>query len=318
MGRSGGGGGGRSGGGGGSRSRSSGGGRSHSSSGRSSYRSSSSSRSYSSSHHHHHHYHGGGYYHGGGLSFGAVVAILFLILCIGVCLADSFGSMSVTKSTVVREKIETGASNNEGYLYDDAGWIGNKTKFERGMKYFYDKTGVIPFVCIIDNIDGDYDVSEKELEQYAIAMYDELIDDEGHFLLALWDHGGEWMYWTAMGAQVGTVMDQEACDILFDYIDKYYYEAATEEEFFSLAFEKAADRIMQAPTNFWDFAKKAAIPVSLVILAIVGFSFWKRKVKRDKEKAEETERILKATMSNMVDAASTPTPSTDNLLDKYK
>ena len=310
MGRSGGGGGGRSGGGGGSRSRSSGGGRSHSSSGRSSYRSS-SSRSYSSSHHHHH-YHDDDY-HGGGNSFGAVVAILFLIFCMCVCLVNMFGSAGVTKSTVVREKIETGASNNEGYLYDDAGWIGNKTKFEKGLKYFYDKTGVIPYVCIIDNIDGDYDVSEKELEQYAITMYDELIDDEGHFLLALWDYDGEWMYWTAMGAQVGTVMDQEACDILFDYIDKYYYEAATEEEFFSLAFEKAADRIMQAPTNFWDFAKKAAIPVAVVITAIIAFSFWKRKVKRDKEKAEETERILKATMGNMVDVS-----ASNDLLDKYK
>ena len=57
-------------------------------------------------------------------------------------------------------------------------------------------------------------------------------------------------------------MDDEAVGILADYLDRYYSSDLDDEEFFSLTFEKTAERIMTVTKSPW--------PTVLIVVAVVA------------------------------------------------
>jgi hypothetical protein len=97
--------------------------------------------------------------------------------------------------------------------------------------------------------------------------------------------------WYWRGALAATVMDNEAIDILMDYITKYYYQdhLYNEEEFFSKAYDDAAKRIMTVHRSPW-------IPVMIVagiaVILLLLFIWWRRSKEQKNKEAEQTERIL--------------------------
>lgn len=234
MGRGGrgGGGGGRSFGGGGSR----GFGMHSSSSHRGGYNSSSYRNSYSSNgrfhggYHTHINYFGGGSYYPSQrtpLSIVVSIAIWTLIIFTLVVSFSSTNSESgVTKSTVKREKLESTYVSDDTIGYtDELGWIENSSKVKTGLRNFYKKTGVVPYVYITDNIDGDTsgNYTQDECEKFGNKIYDRLFNDEGHLLLVFCEYRpSEYNSFYIVGNAAKTVIDDEAGEILLDYIDKYY------------------------------------------------------------------------------------------------
>lgn len=306
MGRGGGGGGGggsRGGGGhsGGSRGgsyRSSGGSRHSSSSSFSSGRRS----GYSSggSHYHHSPHYGGGYArHYSTVSNPIIQAFVTIIVCIILCVAVIqmvSGGGNITKSTVDREPLDKKyVTVGNGPMFEDhIGWIRSPKTVEKGLKYFFDKTGVMPYLVITtDEAMGyPYGATGSDCWDYANKVYDEMFTDEGHlvFVFASEDESDYYNMAACTGAQAKTVIDDdEALEILYDYFDSNWWSDKDEDDFFADSFKSAADRIMKKTPNY-----TVVVIVGFTVLGtvIVALLIVKQVHKRKKEEAEETERIL--------------------------
>lgn len=124
-----------------------------------------------------------------------------------------------------------------GYFTDELGWISDSSALTAGMEQFYRETGVQPYLYLFDNIDGNYNPSDAQVEAFAHSVYDRLFEDEAHLLVLFWEYGNQHEAWYLAGTQASAVIDTEAGDILIDNIERYYYDRSLNEEtFFSKAF----------------------------------------------------------------------------------
>ena len=327
MGRAGaGGGGGGHSGGGHSSSRSSGG--HHVSSGSSGRRAGGGGSSYSSRSS----YGGGGFYGGGfyprpprrstvivshGGSFNAVISlIIFVVVLIaafgGFPSSNSSSTKSVPKSTQNRERLESGVGYDNNCIVDNIGWFDNVTKTEKSIKKFYDKTGVQPYI-VLNAYDSTL-LTDTAKEEYAKKWYDEHIKNESTFLYMYFaepdtDNDVGYMAYVN-GKQVSSVMDSEAIEIFWAYVDKYWYSDMSTDDMFTTIFTKTADRIMTKSTTAADVGNNAVkvIGVIVVFAGIIIVMVVRRKHKA--EEAKETEKILNTPLDGDSEA--------DDLLKKYK
>ena len=231
----------------------------------------------------------------GGIGCGIVIALFALILLVSVfsaCMdsydtADSYSS-SVAASTVEREALPASAVNETAYYTDaDGDWIHNASQLESGLRHFYKKTGVQPYVYILPN---GTTTSTSDLQSRAEKLYGELFTDDAHFILVFCDDGeGGYNCGYAVGSQAKTIMDSEAISILADYLDRYYSDfSLSEEEIFSKAFSDAADRIMTVTGSTARTTTKVLGGVAVVAL-IAGTVIIVVK-KRDEQKKAEAKR----------------------------
>ena len=327
MGRAGaGGGGGGHSGGGHSSSRSSGG--HHVSSDSSGRRAGGGGSSYSS----HSSYGGGGFYGGGfyprpprrssvivshGGNFNAVISlIIFVVVLIaafgGFPSSNSSSTKSVPKSTQNRERLESGVGYDNNCIVDNIGWFDNVTKTEKSIKKFYDKTGVQPYI-VLNAYDSTL-LTDTAKEEYAKKWYDEHIKNESTFLYMYFaepdtDNDVGYMAYVN-GKQVPSVMDSEAIEIFWAYVDKYWYSDMSTDDMFTTIFTKTADRIMTKSTTAADVGNNArkVIGVIIVFAGIIVVMVLRRKHKA--EEAKETEKILNTPLNGDSEA--------DDLLKKYK
>lgn len=327
MGRAGaGGGGGGHSGGGHSSSRSSGG--HHVSSGSSGRRAGGGGSSYSG-----HSSYGGGRFYGGGFyprpprrstvivshggNFNAVISlIIFIVVLIaafgGFPSSNSSSTKSVPKSTQNRERLESGVGYDNNCIVDNIGWFDNVTKTEKSIKKFYDKTGVQPYI-VLNAYDSTL-LTDTAKEEYAKKWYDEHIKNESTFLYMYFaepDTDNDVGYMTYVnGKQVPSVMDSEAIEIFWAYVDKYWYSDMSTDDMFTTIFTKTADRIMTKSTTAADVGNNAVkvIGVIVVFAGIIAVMVIRRKHKA--EEAKETEKILNTPLNGDSEA--------DDLLKKYK
>ena len=236
----------------------------------------------------------------GGCGCGFLIAVIVIILVIALILSigswpggssGSSGSSDITKSTIAREPLPTGSVKETGYYTDELNVIKDRNTLLEGMKYFYQETGVQPYLFLTGSADGVGTApSMEELENMANQLYDELFTDEAHLILIYYEYQDSYVNYYLSGAQAKTVIDEEAGDILLDYLDRYYYdESLTYEEFFGKVFRESADRIMTITRSPW-------IPVMMVLgavlLAILLFVWWIRAKRQRNLEAKQTEDIL--------------------------
>lgn len=278
---------------------------------RSSYSSSRSRSSYSSGSHssYHHHYSSGprfvyvnnsGNHYGGYRSSGSYVDSgrlirIFVWIILGIVvlstLYDIAGSDDVQKSTIEREKLSSsGIVELDEYFTDELGWISSRSEVEKGMKHFYKETGVQPYLLITDTIEGtSTDFSESTFEDFANDYYDNLFEDEAHLLVIFFERDGMYRTCCVVGSEAKTVVDEEAREIILDYIDHYYYSDYSEDEFFSRSFSESADRMMKITPDYkWVIG---LLIVCAVILFIV-YRWWKKNKQHKLDEMNEAEKIL--------------------------
>lgn len=277
-------------------------------------------------------YGGGGFYDGGfyprpprrstvivshGGNFNAVISlIIFVVVLIaafgGFPSSNSSSTKSVPKSTQNRERLESGVGYDNNCIVDNIGWFDNVTKTEKSIKQFYDKTGVQPYIVL-----NAYDsalLTDTAKEEYAKKWYDEHIKNESTFLYMYFaepdtDNDVGYMAYVN-GKQVSSVMDSEAIEIFWAYVDKYWYSDMSTDDMFTTIFTKTADRIMTKSTTAADVGNNAVkvIGVIVVFAGIIVVMVIRRKHKA--EEAKETEKILNTPLNGDSEA--------DDLLKKYK
>lgn len=277
-------------------------------------------------------YGGGGFYGGGfyprpprrstvivshGGSFNAVISlIIFVVILIaafgGFPSSNSSSTKSVPKSTQNRERLESGVGYDNNCIVDNIGWFDNVTKTEKSIKKFYDKTGVQPYI-VLNAYDSTL-LTDTAKEEYAKKWYDEHIKNESTFLYMYFaepdtDNDVGYMAYVN-GKQVSSVMDSEAIEIFWAYVDKYWYSDMSTDDMFITIFTKTADRIMTKSTTAADVGNNAVkvIGVIVVFAGIIVVMVIRRKHKA--EEAKETEKILNTPLNGDSEA--------DDLLKKYK
>lgn len=254
--------------------------------------------------------------HGG--NFNAVISlIIFVVVLIaafgGFPSSNSSSTKSVPKSTQNRERLESGVVGyDNNCIIDNIGWFDNVTKTEKSIKQFYDKTGVQPYIVL--NAYNSTLLTDTAKEEYAKKWYDEHIKNESTFLYMYFaeadtDNDVGYMAYVN-GKQVSSVMDSEAIEIFWAYVDKYWYSDMSTDDMFTTIFTKTVDRIMTKSTTAADVGNNAVkvIGVIVVFAGIIIVMVVRRKHKA--EEAKETEKILNTPLDGDSEA--------DDLLKKYK
>ena len=306
----------------------------------SSHRSGSSSGSSHSSYHsgpagkvprgpivHHHHYYGRRHYGGGGVYGGnsgcgggcltsVILVILILVLfgIVGAVLNSDNSSVAENgvESTIVREKLDTKDGFTNDCIKDELGWFDNETKTETGLKRFWNETGVQPYI-LLRKYDSSLTTNEEKIA-WAENYYEEHFDTENIFLFVYFEEKDEdeigYMSYVN-GHDTSRIMDSEAMEIFWNYLDSNWVKDISTDEMFLDTFDDTAKTIMHTAKTKEEAQKEkasawkwSAVAVTVIGAGIVAVVLVNKRNKRKKEEAEERERILKTSVSDLVDEKS--------------
>lgn len=274
----------------------------------------------------HNHYYGGygGYRrsYGYGRSFGVfrpvqsilstIITAVALMMIFSVVMSMLRGSGGIPASTVARERVDTRNAYVNDCIVDEIGWIQNPSRLSRNLQEFYEKTGCQPFVYL-KAYDSEMS-SETAREAWTQEYYDTTFADRQNTLLYVYfcdrnDEGyGDSCLW--MGTEASIVMDSEAVDIFWAYLDYDWdtWDTNDNDGMFADVFSKTASRIMVKTTTANDVKAKLLVIVGIVVVAAAAIVIIRMVFKRQKEAAEETAAILNAPLGRT---------SADDLADKY-
>lgn len=220
---------------------------------------------------------------------------LSIVLAIIVIVAGLIAARpNIQQSTVERSKLDSSLCTKVDTWYqDDINWIHDEKTLLKGLKTFYDKTGVQPYLWITDNINSKAKPNTSDFETALKSKYSELFKDEGHVIVCFMESSPSvyaTYYWAGSAAK--GVIDDEAGEILLDVIDSKYTSDLSDEEMFSKSFSDAATRMMKV-----GHTTKQLIIIAVIVLLCLGFVvsvyLWvKTRAKARAEEAEETQRIL--------------------------
>ena len=227
---------------------------------------------------------GGGYYRRrGGCGCGAGPAVILVIVIMvlvlgwtgmraGVSSGSTDDGTGIPVSTHTRTKLAADQLTPiDAYLTDEDALLHDTVNVEKSLQYFYDKTGVQPYLYITKASQGE--PQSSDVEDRAFAEYASLFGtDEGHLLVMYVPiSGGKYDYsyyvYYLPGDNTRRVFDDEAADILLASLNYYYDESDLPDKMFSRAFRETADRMMSTS------AKHAGLSAGswvLIGVAVVG------------------------------------------------
>jgi uncharacterized membrane protein len=251
----------------------------------------------------HTHYSGGRIYPGssargcgcGTTSIFFIIIAIIIVFVIASDASDIFGGSgggNVAKSTVVREPLPKGSVKETGYYTDELNLLLNESQLLPGLKNFYNKTGVQPYVYLTGTINGSAETpTQAELKAFAESKYTELFNDQAHLLLVLYENDYTYRYWGAIGTQAKSVIDEEAGTVLGNYLDRYYDDMSLSyEQYFSKVFDLTATRIMTVTTSPWI---PVLIVLGILLIIVILFLWWRHHKKQKNLEAKQTEDMLK-------------------------
>ena len=202
----------------------------------------------------------------------------------------------IERSTIQREALpaEKCKKIDKWYQDDWGDWIdkeGEADAVKAGLESFYHKTGVQPYLWIMGEEGKDY-MSEGSVEELADKKYKEMFgNDEGHLLVIFREYpnaSSNYIVTATPGYDAETqVMDEQAREILLDYIDYFYTDEDLDEgHFFFKAFDRAGNRIMTKQMSekqvFTIIVVAAIVVIGLIIISSI---IRKKKVAVAKQKA---------------------------------
>lgn len=265
------------------------------------------------------------YYGGGGsvllnsiITLIVVFFIMFaLVSVITIGTSGSSGSSSIPASTRNREKLNSSISFDSNCIVDELGWFDSVSRAGTRLKSFYDKTGVQPYIVLLQY--HPELVTDSQKEDYALQYYEDNIDNEATFLYMYFaeeDQDNDVGYMCYVnGKQVDSVMDSEAIEIFWAYIDRSWYSDTSTDTLFADAFEMTADTIMKKSRTATDIAFVVATGVVIILILITLIFVMVTKRRHERERAEETQRILNTPLPNnplSQQGTTTAAPFTDN------
>lgn len=266
---------------------------------------------------------GGGRPSGCGSGCGSTVLIVFLIVLIigfvGVFkqykdnTTDNYGSGGKAGSNVGYgcEKYTGKVDSSHGYWKDDSTgsdkWIdsSNSSYLEEGFSSFYNKTGVYPFLYVVDNY-GDK-AARGDFGTYEEKVYADLFGDCPGNLLFVFVSNEE-SYYIAAGTGTGSVVnDKTVPNVIQSRITNYWNSSSMDGDLakiFGNALSSSATQLMKeaetsklASNNFKVIMIVLISVIGVVVILLILMSWWKKKKQAQKEADERLEQILSQPLS---------------------
>lgn len=224
------------------------------------------------------------YYRGQSGVGGLISSILIIVLLLAVFMVTHRGN--ITRSTHERTKLSSEYCElSPTWFEDELDWIHDEGKLMKGLRKFYDETGVQPLLYITDNIDGKARPNSTDFDRALRAKYYDEFNDEGHVIVCFLESSpSDYASYYYAGAKAKNVLDDEGAEILLDYLDYYYTEDMDDEDFFATSFSKAADRMMSVQSTTKQLTLKVVI-IFILVGGFVGVTFFM--YKRQKKRAEQ-------------------------------
>ncbi len=250
--------------------------------------------SYGHHHHHHHHYsRPRRYYRSSGSGCAGAFAYLIVFAIIIIIMSSSFGGSKSSNVKLNRDKYNGGVDSSQGYYIDNsdssAGKFidrNNEATLISGFKEFYNKTGVFPFLYIIEDTPSKSEY--KGYDTYQDMLYETLFDSEGNFLILYIAEEDD--YYFAAGYDTGEIIDEVSLDVICDKVNGYWYTGDLAKAF-GYGLEDASKNIM-AKSNGRVIGVTIVIAVSVIVLACVLVNWWKKKKAQENLEQENLEKIL--------------------------
>ncbi len=133
-------------------------------------------------------------------------------------------------------------------LDDQLEWISNVDEVAEAIDFFYQKTGIQPYLLICDSLDGiGGEITDEEAENLLDGLYSNLYEDEGHMIFVFMEYEeSQYITFLFTGSDADTLMDAEAKEIFLTLADRYYTDSAlSDEAYFAKIFRDAAQTIME-------------------------------------------------------------------------
>lgn len=219
--------------------------------------------------------------------------------------------MSSVSSSYAREKLNLGYAYDYDCIEDNAYWFDSPTHLAASLKHFYDKTGVQPYI-LIEEYKPELTTDNAKLS-YAEEFYEDNFPNENVFLYVYFEDSydtGEGYQCYVNGLKIDSMMDNEAIDIFWNYIDSYWYSDMSSDDLFEKAFKNTADKITTKSKTPLDILWILGLIVICIIIPLAIIMVIRSKRKAEAEKAAETERILSTPLGGSQS-------TTSDLVDKY-
>ena len=186
-----------------------------------------------------------------------IIAFLAVFIAIAVVIGREIVSSDAEQLLAIEAVERTKLSSVrctpiDKWLEDKAGLlqsIDEKTQLEAALAHFYEKTGVQPYLLMLDSIDGDKKPDREAVETYLTNRYAELFgEDEGHYIFLYLAHRDtSYTLYYIPGLDAMTVVDDEVSEMLMDCMEWYYRQSSTYGEMFADAFVHTAELITYPP-----------------------------------------------------------------------
>lgn len=228
----------------------------------------------------------------------AFIIIFFSINYYGMGLSENNNSV---KSTVVRQRLDTDNAYINDCIIDEIGWFNNTSKTALGLKKFWEETGIQPYI-ILKAYDESL-ITDAQKNEWTTDYYDANFDTENIFLYVYFaeqdtDNDVGYMAY-ANGYEASSVMDSEAVDIFWNYIDRYWYTDEETDDVFVYAFNDTANTIMHVSTTGNDIVKYLVILAIVTVIAVTIIRAVKQRNERERQKAQEDAKILNTPIKDM-------------------
>ena len=206
----------------------------------------------------------------------AMVALAVVLIIFVVTMANN---RSNQVSTIQRTKVESGNAYINDNIVDEIGRLSNPSRLSTKLKSFYNKTGVTPYIYL-----RAYDsslTSDSAKEAWARQYYENTFDREDVLLYVYFEEANpdvEGYMYLVYGLQTGQIMDSEAEEIFWNYLDSAWstYTSDQTDEMFQSIFDNTATTIMKVSTTGKDIVKWVIIAGVVLILVVGGIVFFTR------------------------------------------
>ena len=227
-----------------------------------------------------------------------MVLVVLIVLSVFLSIFSFCGSRTgvkddngITQSTVDRTPMSANLITPIDTYFEsssDRFRVTDDLSVESAMRYFFEKTGVQPYLYVIDEIDGSTHPTTSAIMNEGFRRYEELFgSDEGHLLVTLFYYSGyEYDFYVDLivGNNAVSVMDSEACQILRDNMIYYLEGSYTADEAVEQAFRNAADGIMDGAAGTKSVSVWQIVLIVLVVAAVIAvIVYFVQKKKNDKD-----------------------------------
>lgn len=234
---------------------------------------------------------------GCGCSTGAVIVIILIIFLFNWLSSSGNIFQDNTNTEVTQSQTErtayTGTKTYPDWYLDELGFIRHDTDLTDGLKYFYSKTGIQPYVMLLDydpSLWNNGSWNETAANEYLAQVYKETFSDNGHMIFAYFacENDSENMdgtFYIYYGSAAYSIMDKEAESIFWSYFDMNYNDLDLSiAQFMGETFKETADNIMHIEDSGNSKVIKAATVFAVIcVIVIVVMMIIVRKIKHTEE-----------------------------------